>query len=248
MRAVSSVRRGFLGFTLVELLVVIAIIALLIAILLPTLRKAREQANAVVCQSNMRQLGMAFLWFAQDHQGHLPGNKHDRENPDDWKQDWLTGEEAAPANGPSKGTVFRYVRHVEIYRCPSMVWEYDIPPRSNFDFDYAVFNSLSGARIKQLRECIYRRINGSWDRLPVPMIVQEEANRQIRLNHEGGHSWGDQLSHCHNGGSYYITTDGNIYFYIEERGADSWRWAARAPSNLFFSLGENLTWDEWSTK
>jgi len=83
MRAVSSVRRGFLGFTLVELLVVIAIIALLIALLLPTLRKAREQANAVVCESNMRQLGMAFLLFAQDHQGHLPGNKHDQENPDD---------------------------------------------------------------------------------------------------------------------------------------------------------------------
>ena len=60
------------AFTLVELLVVIGIIAVLIAILLPVLQKAREQARCTVCASNMRQLGIAALAYANDNQGIMP--------------------------------------------------------------------------------------------------------------------------------------------------------------------------------
>lgn len=55
------------GFTLVELLVLISIIALLTAILLPSLSRARGQARAAACMSNLRQVGFAFLFYAEDY-------------------------------------------------------------------------------------------------------------------------------------------------------------------------------------
>jgi len=65
-------RRDGAGFTLIELLVVISIIALLIAILLPALAKAKELANRTVCSSNVRSMCQGFLIYAQSNKGVFP--------------------------------------------------------------------------------------------------------------------------------------------------------------------------------
>ncbi|MBI5834856.1 MAG: DUF1559 domain-containing protein [Armatimonadetes bacterium] len=111
------------AFTLIELLVVIAIIAILAAILFPVFAKAREKARTSSCQSNCKQIGVAFMQYVQDYDEQFPATHAAQQ------QIWA-------------GRLVPYIKSVQVYGCPS-------DPHKNqtsgwiLDPDYPVPNSYA---------------------------------------------------------------------------------------------------------
>jgi prepilin-type N-terminal cleavage/methylation domain-containing protein/prepilin-type processing-associated H-X9-DG protein len=108
-------RRTPAAFTLVELLVVIGIIALLVAILLPALGRAREQARAVACASNLRQIGMAMVMYTNDNKQRYPFHA---DIGGQFQEDWIHWQASRDVNNSA---VAKYVGRFEpqVFRCPS---------------------------------------------------------------------------------------------------------------------------------
>jgi prepilin-type N-terminal cleavage/methylation domain-containing protein len=77
------------GFTLIELLVVITVIALLMAILLPALSRARVHAKRVASASNLRQIGLAIELYTQDHRGFFPESSHGLTGREACRRSWI---------------------------------------------------------------------------------------------------------------------------------------------------------------
>lgn len=111
--------RKLKAFTLIELLVVIAVIAILLAVLIPALRAAREHGQRAVCLSNLRQLTLAWILYADDNGGKIctawAGN-----GPAHWVG--RPGENESPQMQLSKvrsGVLFPYVKNTKLYKCPT---------------------------------------------------------------------------------------------------------------------------------
>src|SRR5438552_1540459 len=137
------------AFTLIELLVVLAVIAIMAALLLPALAKAKEQARGTACRSNMKQLALAFLMYSEDNSDTFPwpGGAPGRaaKSPEDFAADWcasgdftinlnLQSEWFLPGFGLNAecGSIYPYVtsqprqeydptvKEIQpVYRCPS---------------------------------------------------------------------------------------------------------------------------------
>lgn len=120
------------AFTLVELLVVIGIIALLISVLLPTLKRAQRSAQQVVCMSSMRQLAIAWMYYADDNKDWLVDGWPDRDpnRPPGklppgrrYQIPFFKGKAWGAQYGNSEaaiqeGALFKYARQTKLYHCP----------------------------------------------------------------------------------------------------------------------------------
>ena len=105
--------RKRVGFTLIELLVVIAIIAILAAILFPVFARAREKARAASCLSNVKQLALGELMYAQDFDEYLPGY----------------GDHGCGARTCVywRQMIAAYVKNQQIFTCPSAKQTFILP-------------------------------------------------------------------------------------------------------------------------
>jgi prepilin-type N-terminal cleavage/methylation domain-containing protein/prepilin-type processing-associated H-X9-DG protein len=137
MKTCTNSKKNIAGFTLVELLVVIAIIALLMAVLLPALNRARAQGKRIVCLNNLKQLVTAWMVYADNSDSKLVngGQAMMNTNPKVTEQYWCTWQPnpvvqtadydwnfalsyADRVEKMKQGALYKYAQNVKIYRCP----------------------------------------------------------------------------------------------------------------------------------
>jgi len=133
------------GFTLIELLVVIAIIAILAALLLPGLARAKEKANRTACVNNLRQLALAMSMYTHDNKDMMPWCQW----YNDYGPSWIYMPKGGGAPDPfrlvgsslvdnptdipfvEQGVYYEYIRNRQVYYCP-------LDRKDNADFVYRI--------------------------------------------------------------------------------------------------------------
>lgn len=213
------------ALTLVELLVVVAVIALLAAVLMPVLSKARESARKSVCQTNLRQIGVAFNLYTSDHDGFYPCNG----DPNLWMgRNWRVVIQPYLPGSPMQSLPPGYsqpltVQHSDVLLCPSderavQVWE-----RTSYAYSAAFFHSPS--QINALEPVLKGSSCAAWSGIVsalrnLPPIAQNEA--QVAFPSQKGLSaeWlsnhekfaGDCGFWSWDGSANYLFADGHVKF------------------------------------
>jgi prepilin-type N-terminal cleavage/methylation domain-containing protein len=251
-------RVSIAGFTLVELLVCLAIVAVLTAIILPALARARESAREVVCQSNLHHLMQGFIAFSEDHDDQLPGGYWDLRyqtdpNPEHW--DWLRGNWSQWTTAPAGGTLFRYInRQPGIYRCPSLdnagpAATAVIGPgaQSNGQYDYVSMLDFTGARITNVK--LTSQLNlpgGAASFLATPVIVEGDPALLNGFQLKSWHAGSDAIAHTHRGGGFYASIDASVHWINEPPGGCA-NWQSQCPSKAWANLSPYpFYWGQWN--
>jgi len=236
------------AFTLIELLVVISIIAVLMAILLPSLNRAREQARTVYCSGNLKNIHMAFLMYAEDNDG----KTHSSPN----QGLWYTIQSGSEGLVKTKEMIdknhslaywgvayYPYCQETDTFICPSSRYMDDLGDYGNSDLfwdgTYGLNGFLSG-RNKKRRVLLTSRaserilvldhlehfLDNNGDMLHIragePINLPQWRQETTRLSYNTAEHYSDPLGQIYRHGRRcnLLWLDGHISNVKESRGED----------------------------
>jgi len=235
------------GFTLIELLVVIAIIAILMAILMPTLNRAKEQGKRAACLNNLRQLQLAWIVYADENDDRIVNGEADEGNDGQCimktgrhtNEMWWTGDDCAGGymqgaqlaedmqiRAIKAGALYPYVKNENLYRCPTGI-------RGEMR-TYSIVDSMNGLARDQTHSNDWKtglRVGRTvlWIKRKTEITVPGPANRIVFLD-EGR-----------------VTPDSYATHYINERWWDPPHVRHGDGTNVSFADGRSDYW-KWKGK
>jgi prepilin-type N-terminal cleavage/methylation domain-containing protein/prepilin-type processing-associated H-X9-DG protein len=227
------------AFTLIELLVVIAIIAILMAILMPTLSRAREQGKRGACLNNVKQLALSWNVYADDFDGRIvnanTGDGGPIKNPPKttrrdcwvyWTDPSSGTSEEQRLQGVRNGALYPYCPNVKLYKCPTgvrgEVETYSIPDSMN---GYYAITEETKKQIKTQRTQIRN--------LSEQIVFLDEGRLSssswtVWYDQE---RWWDQITARHGDGTNFAFADGH---------SEYWKW--KDPRTLDVAKADFATW------
>ena len=221
------------AFTLIELLVVIAIIAILMAILMPTLSRAREQGKRGACLNNVKQLALSWNLYADDYDGRMVnantarGTVTVRGDRDCWVYwtDAATATELQKLQSVRDGLLYRYCPNAKLYKCPTgirgEVVTYSIPDALNG------YYYIPGAKeqIKTLRTQV-RNLSQQ-----IVFLDEGRLSPSSWTIHYDQERWWDQITARHGDGTNFAFADGH---------SEYWKW--NDPRTLDVAKADYAQW------